>query len=163
MGALRQVVAGASRIVPNTCDLVDYHEENGEGIRLHLSRNLPLAIGEAEPAFVSQMVARARAEGYSIPNYGMCDDGDEIEMLHMGTARKVAGDGPADRTTLGVGMASLLKPLCQLPRPCQLRHRSASCQSSRPSVPRRARTRTHSLCTLRSTSTSSATRAVPRC
>ncbi|MDP2438258.1 MAG: hypothetical protein Q8P67_21140 [archaeon] len=56
---LYEMMAGASRIVPDSLDNVDYSELDGGFLRLHLSKDLPVTVASAEPAFVSDLLAEA--------------------------------------------------------------------------------------------------------
>lgn len=66
---LFEVIAGKSRILPNSRHCVDYKELASGAIRLHLSKDLPLLVAAAEPAFVSDLLALAQGAigGTKIP------------------------------------------------------------------------------------------------
>lgn len=84
---LYQVMAGKSRIIPNTEGAVDYRELDSGGIRLHLSRDLPTVVGEAMPDFVSSLLDKAReTEGAEIPPISSFD-----VVCHTGGPRILKG------------------------------------------------------------------------
>lgn len=62
-----EMVAGMSRIVPDSGHFVDYRELDDGGIRLHLDKGLPGAVGKAEPEFAKTLIARGRAKGFAVP------------------------------------------------------------------------------------------------
>lgn len=65
---LYQVLAGKSRILPDTEWAVDYRELDCGGIKLNLSRDLPTCVAEATPAFVSSLFDMAKkTSGAKIP------------------------------------------------------------------------------------------------
>jgi len=55
-----EMLAGASRIVEESTHLVDYKENDDGSIGLHLSRDLPVAIGKHEPSFVAGLLEKGR-------------------------------------------------------------------------------------------------------
>jgi len=57
---LYEMIAGMSRIVADTHDLVNYIERDDGAINLHLSKYLPDAIGAAEPAFVGDLISKGQ-------------------------------------------------------------------------------------------------------
>ena len=63
-----EVITGRSRIVPDTRGLVDYKEEDGGSIHLHIDKKLPDAIGRAEPAFVETLLHEAELLGHQPPD-----------------------------------------------------------------------------------------------
>lgn len=63
-----EMVAGMSRIVPDSGHFVDYRELDDGGIRLHLDKGLPGAVGKAEPEFAATLIARGRSKGYAVPD-----------------------------------------------------------------------------------------------
>ena len=63
-----EVITGRSRIVPDTRGLVDYQEEDGGSIHLHIDKKLPDAIGRAEPAFVETLLHEAELLGHQPPD-----------------------------------------------------------------------------------------------
>jgi len=63
-----QMVAGMSRIVPDSGHFVDYRELDDGAIRLHLDKGLPGAVGKAEPAFAQELIKRARDKGLEVPD-----------------------------------------------------------------------------------------------
>jgi len=62
-----EMIAGMSRIVSDSLHFVDYRELDGGGIRLHLDKGLPGAVGKAEPAFAKTLIERGRADGHDVP------------------------------------------------------------------------------------------------
>ena len=54
-----EMMAGASRIVPDSLDNVDYNELDGGFLKLHLSKQLPITVASAEPAFVADLLQEA--------------------------------------------------------------------------------------------------------
>jgi predicted naringenin-chalcone synthase len=58
------ILGGMSRIVENSTHLVNYYEEDGGSIRLHLSRDLPDAIEKVEMDFVTRLMDEA-TENYN--------------------------------------------------------------------------------------------------
>jgi len=88
-----ECITGLSRIIDDTSHLVDYHEETDGSIRLHLSRDLPIAIGAAEPAFVGRILEKAREEGFDVPKLKTDDDKEGgVEILQARAARTVTFD-----------------------------------------------------------------------
>ncbi|CAE8585690.1 unnamed protein product [Polarella glacialis] len=59
--ACYELICGKSRIVEDTEHLVDYRELDCGEIRLYLHKELPNAVGLAEPAFIKALIAEARA------------------------------------------------------------------------------------------------------
>ncbi|CAE8585687.1 unnamed protein product [Polarella glacialis] len=59
--ACYELICGKSRIVEGTEHLVDYRELDCGEIRLYLHKELPNAVGIAEPAFIKALIAEARA------------------------------------------------------------------------------------------------------
>ena len=62
-----EIVAGKSRIVAGTRELVSYCEQDGGSIQLHLSKRLPDAVAAAEPDFVRALFAEAERRGEEAP------------------------------------------------------------------------------------------------
>ncbi|CAE8738202.1 unnamed protein product [Polarella glacialis] len=58
--ACYELICGKSRIVEGTENLVDYRELDCGEIRLYLHKELPNAVGHAEPAFIKALIAEAR-------------------------------------------------------------------------------------------------------
>ena len=56
-----EIIHGGSRILKESLDLVDYRECNSGSIRLHLSKELPYAVGREEPAFVKKLLSGSAA------------------------------------------------------------------------------------------------------
>jgi len=63
-----EMVCGLSRIVPDTEHYVDYRECDCGSIRLHLDKELPQAVGRAEPDFAKTLISKARVLGHSCPD-----------------------------------------------------------------------------------------------
>ncbi|CAE8661074.1 unnamed protein product [Polarella glacialis] len=59
--ACYELICGKSRIVEGTEHLVDYRELDCGEVRLYLHKELPNAVGHAEPAFIKALIAEARA------------------------------------------------------------------------------------------------------
>ncbi|CAE8587869.1 unnamed protein product [Polarella glacialis] len=59
--ACYELICGKSRIVEGTEHLVDYRELDCGEIRLYLHKELPNAVGLAEPAFIKALIAEATA------------------------------------------------------------------------------------------------------
>jgi len=68
-----ELICGKSRIVPGTGHLVDYRELDGGAIRLHLEKDLPDAVGRAEPAFVDSLMHEAKRRGVTPPDVSEMD------------------------------------------------------------------------------------------
>jgi len=62
-----EMVSGMSRIVPDSRHYVDYRELDCGGIRLHLDKGLPGAIGRAEPEFAATLIEKGRSLGFAVP------------------------------------------------------------------------------------------------
>lgn len=54
-----EMMAGLSRLLPDSRDNVFYNEMDGGCVRLHLSRDLPATVAKHEPAFVATMLLAA--------------------------------------------------------------------------------------------------------
>jgi len=67
------MIDGMSRIVPESGHFVDYRELDDGGIRLHLDKGLPSAVGKAEPDFAKTLIERGRKKGFDVPELHTMD------------------------------------------------------------------------------------------
>lgn len=98
---LYEVMAGKSRIVPNTFNIVDYHEMDDGGIRLNISIELREIVAREEPAFVEDLLKEAKQWQYL--RDGVQEQLPEIPewdiALHTGGPKIIEGVCQAFRST----------------------------------------------------------------
>lgn len=64
-----EIVTGASRIVDQTRNLVNYFETDDGSVCLHLEKQLPMFIGQAEPKFVQDLLEKGQSTSkHNIPS-----------------------------------------------------------------------------------------------